>query len=63
MQAQQDAARFLQQEKGAAYLFTLKGNQPSVQEKAQRLLAGAFPPCGASAGAECGEGARTLGNP
>jgi hypothetical protein len=30
MQAQQDAARFLQQEKGADYFFSLKGNQPSV---------------------------------
>lgn len=44
MQAQQDAARFIQQEKGGAYLFTLKGNQPSVQEHAQRRLDGAFPP-------------------
>ncbi|MDH3665125.1 MAG: ISAs1 family transposase [Alphaproteobacteria bacterium] len=44
MQAQQDAARFLHQEKGADYFFSLKGNQPSVQEKAQRLFEGAFPP-------------------
>lgn len=51
MQAQQDAARFLTQEKGADYFFTLKGNQPSVQEKAQRLLDRAFPPSTACAGA------------
>jgi hypothetical protein len=44
MQAQQDAARFLQQEKGAEYFFSLKGNQPSVQEKAQKLLDSAFSP-------------------
>ena len=44
MQAQQDAARFLTQEKGAHYFFSLKGNQPSVQETAERLLNGSFPP-------------------
>ena len=44
MQAQQDAARFIVQEKGGEYFFSLKGNQPSVQEKAERLLNGAFPP-------------------
>ena len=44
LHAQQDAARFLQQEKGGEYFFSLKGNQPSVQEKAQRLVDGAFPP-------------------
>jgi hypothetical protein len=57
MQAQQDAARFLTQEKGADYFFTLKGNQPSVQEQAQRLLNRAFPPSTAGAGANGGEGA------
>lgn len=44
MQAQQDAARFLVQEKGAEYFFSLKGNQPSVQEAAQRCLNRFFPP-------------------
>lgn len=44
MNAQQNAASFLTHEKGADYFFTLKGNQPSVQEKAQRLLDRAFPP-------------------
>jgi len=44
MQAQQDAARFLTQEKGADYFFSLKGNQPSVQEAAARCLDRAFPP-------------------
>lgn len=49
MQAQQDAARFLTQEKGADYFFTLKGNQPSVQEQGKRLLDRAFPPSTAGA--------------
>lgn len=44
MQAQQDAARFLTQEKGADYCFSLKGNQPSVQDAAARFLNRAFPP-------------------
>jgi len=44
MQAQQDAARFIQQEKGGEFFFFLKGNQPSVQEKAQKLLDSDFPP-------------------
>lgn len=63
MQAQQDAARFIQQEKGAEYFFTLKGNQPSIQDKAQRLLEGAFPPSASGAGADPGEGPWTAGNP
>lgn len=49
MQAQQDAARFLTQEKGAEYFFSLKGNQPSVQEAAERFLNRAFPPSTSSA--------------
>lgn len=61
MHAQQQTARFLQQEKGAEYFFTLKGNQPSLQEKAQRLLAGAFPPWASAAGADDGQGPRTTG--
>lgn len=44
MQAQQDGARFLTQEKGADYFFSLKGNQPSVEEAAARSLDRAFPP-------------------
>lgn len=44
MQAQQDAARFLVQEKGADYYFSLKGNQPSVREAAERHLSRSFPP-------------------
>ena len=44
MQAQQDGARFLTQEKGADYFFYLKGNQPSVQETAERSLDRSFPP-------------------
>ena len=50
MHAQQDAARFIQQEKGAEYFFSLKGNQPSIQEKAQKLLDCAFPPSASGAG-------------
>lgn len=63
MQAQQDAARFIQQQKGGEYFFTLKGNQPSIQDKAQRLLAGAFPPSASGAGADRGERPWTAGNP
>jgi hypothetical protein len=44
MHAQQDAARFIQQEKGGEYFFSLKGNQPTVQEKAGQLLDGSFSP-------------------
>jgi hypothetical protein len=44
MHAQQDAARFIQQEKGGEYFFSLKGNQPSIQERARKLLDSAFPP-------------------
>jgi hypothetical protein len=63
MHAQQEAARFLTQEKGADYVFTLKGNQPSVQEKTLRLLGSAFPPSSACAGPDGGERTRTVGNP
>jgi len=63
MHAQQEAARFLTQEKGADYVFTLKGNQPSVQDKALQLLSSVFPPSGAGAGSDGGEGTRTAGNP
>ncbi|MDD5482741.1 MAG: hypothetical protein PHP98_03710 [Kiritimatiellae bacterium] len=54
MQAQQKAAHFVVQEKGGDYLFTLKGNQPTVQEKASALLSSAFPPSGSAAGADRG---------
>ena len=63
MQAQQDAGRFLQHEKGAEYFFSLKGNQPSVQEKAQTLLGSAFSPSAPGAGTHRGEGPRTGGKP
>jgi hypothetical protein len=63
MHAQQDAARFLQQEKGAEYFFTLKGNQPSIQDKAQRLLDGAFPPSASAARPNDREAPRTTGKP
>ena len=63
MHAQQEAARFLQQEKGAEYFFSLKGNQPSIQDKAQKLLDGAFPPSASGAGPDRGERPRTAGNP
>ena len=62
MQAQQKAARFLVQKKGADYFFSLKGNQPSIEEKAERLLAGAFPPSGGSAGTDNRETARPGGS-
>jgi hypothetical protein len=52
MQAQQDGARFLTQEKGADYFFSLKGNQPSVAEAAARSLDRAFPPGTSSASPE-----------
>jgi hypothetical protein len=58
MQAQQEAARFLTQEKGADYLFSLKGNQPSVEEAAARALARAFPPWTSAASPQYGQGAR-----
>lgn len=63
MHAQQEAARFLTQEKGADYFFTLKGNQPSVQEKALQLLGSAFPPWSAGAGPDRREGTRAVGDP
>jgi len=63
MQAQQDAARFLQQEKGAEDFFSLKGNQPTVQDKAQKLLQGAFPPYASGAGSNAGERPRPTGTP
>ena len=44
LHTQQDAARFLVQEKGADYLLILKDNQPSILAQAERLLGGAFPP-------------------
>lgn len=61
MQAQQDAARFLTQEKGADYFFSLKGNQPSVQEAAGRSLDRSFPPSAAAAGPDGREGTRPRG--
>lgn len=63
MHAQQEAARFLTQEKGADYFFTLKGNQPSVQEKALQLLGSAFPPSTSGASPDDGEGTRAVGEP
>lgn len=63
MHAQQEAARFLTQEKGADYLFTLKGNQPTVEAKARQLLEGAFPPSSPAAGQNGGERARAAGDP
>lgn len=45
MHCQQESARFITQELGGDYIFGLKGNQESIHEKAQRLLAQqAFPP-------------------
>jgi len=63
MQAQQDAGRFLHQEKGAEYFFSLKGNQPSVQEKAQTLLGSAFSPSASGTRSDRGERPRTGGKP
>lgn len=62
MQAQQDAGRFLVQEKGADYFFSLKGNQPSVQAKAERLLDSVFFSGGSGTGPQCGETPRPTGN-
>lgn len=62
MQAQQDAARFLTQEKGADYFFSLKGNQPSVQDAAERLLNRAFPPSTSGASQDGGQRARPTGS-
>jgi hypothetical protein len=61
MQAQQDGARFLTQEKGADYLFSLKGNQPSVQHAATRCLNRAFPPSSPRAGQNDRQRTRTAG--
>jgi len=38
--------RLLTQEKGADYLFFLKGNQPNAHAKAKQLLVGGVPPSG-----------------
>ena len=38
--------RLLTQEKGAGYLFFLKGNQPNAHAKAKQLLGGGVPPSG-----------------
>jgi Domain of unknown function (DUF4338)/DDE_Tnp_1-associated len=38
--------RCLSQEKGADYIFEIKGNQPHALAKAEQLLLGAFPPSG-----------------
>jgi len=62
MQAQQDAARFIQQEKGAEFFFSLKGNQPSVQNQAQKLLDSAFPPSASGTGADGRERSRPAGS-
>ena len=62
MQAQQDAGRFLVQEKGSDYFFSLKGNQPSVQAKAERLLDSVFFSGGSGTGPQCGETPRSTGN-
>ena len=59
MHAQQDAARFLTQEKGADYLFSLKGNQPTVQNAAARCINRAFSPSTSAAGPNDQQGART----
>lgn len=61
MQAQQDAARFLTQEKGADYFFSLKGNQPSVQDAAARCLDRAFPPSPPGTGQNGNQGTWTAG--
>ena len=50
MHAQQDAARFLEQDKGAPYFFTLKGNQSGVLERVQHQLDSAFSPSGSPTG-------------
>ena len=63
MQAQQQAARFLVQEKGADFFFSLKGNQPSIQAQAERLLGAAFPPSGPGASPKYREASRTAGDP
>lgn len=63
MHAQQDAARFICQEKGGQYFFTLKGNQPTIQDEAKKLLDSAFPPSASGASPNRGESARTAGNP
>jgi len=62
MHAQQEAARLIEHEKGAEFFFSLKGNQPSVQDKAQRLLDSAFFPSVSGASAQRGEGAWTARN-
>ena len=41
--------RKLTLEKGADYLFEIKGNQPHALAKAEQLLPGAFPPSGSDA--------------
>jgi len=45
MHAQRDHARFLVEEKGADFVFTVKANQPDLAEALQTLDAGSFSPC------------------
>lgn len=44
MHTQQETARFITQDLGADYLLPLKGNQPQIEEKANRLMESGFFP-------------------
>jgi hypothetical protein len=44
MHTQAETAKFLVEEKGADYVFIVKGNQPALQEDIADLNLGAFPP-------------------
>jgi hypothetical protein len=51
LHTQTETARIVVQEKGADYLFTVKGNQPGIAANVQQLykhLERAFPPSGAN---------------
>lgn len=54
--------RHLTQERGADYLFFLKGNQPHAYAKAQQLLAGAFPPLRRTPPIKATVGSKTAGS-
>jgi len=45
IQCQQESSRFVTQALGADYLWSLKGNQSGILERAQARLPQVFPPC------------------
>ena len=56
MQCQQEACRYITQERGADYQISLKGNQSGILERAELKLAREFFPCEYDSGWEKGHG-------